>query len=408
MTDNTAPHATDRRSEDPILLQCREWINDLLTDPKLLRLDKKLRSSNLFSILGASHRELWHSAFLKWVLDPQTGLGLGAYPLECFLRALPLCGGNAGLALGERMSLQWISETAPRFQFACEFSHQDLQSKRANMGRARIDIFGEALSGDPNHDTPDDERTVLARIIIENKVKASETGDQTEAYHEWAEKQHGITRCKNSLDVFVFLSPFRVPGPKCEQFVVMTYQDLHEYVLRRVRSHPGLAPEAAFLLDHYALNLALPIAVTGNRPMANTHEDMCREVYEAHQEVLDLIYSVVMAGKGGAPSSNSRRTSRSYSVNITDIVEVGGQLTLQKKDGTQVHALVQKDGSIDVVGDQSLTGLTVSAAATKLLERSANGWREWKAIDKEGAVRPLSDLRDAYVLSQSAESDDVP
>ncbi len=387
-------------------LQVREWSNDLLTDPAFLLLEQKRQSSNLFSILGASHRELWHSAFVKWILDPQDGVGLGTYPLECFLRCLPLCGGEAAQSIDEQMTMEWIAAVAPLFEFTCEFSHGDLNSNRTKKGRARIDVFGQALRPRGDSVGAEEERDVLGRIIIENKVKASETGDQTDAYYQWTEAQRTVKWCAQTVNVFVFLSPSREPGPQNRHFAVMTYQDLYDYVLRRVRSHPALRPDSAFILDHYILNLALPINETGNRPMANTHEEMCRAIYEAHSEVLDLIYSVVMAERGGAPSASKTRVSRSYSVNLTDVVPPGGKLSLTLKNGTLAHATVRADGLVDVVGDEMLSGLTLSSAATKLLNRSANGWLEWTAVNDNGSMIPLKEYRDDYLKARTSTDED--
>lgn len=379
----------------PTPLECNEWIDRLLVDRNFLELKTILKSANanLFSIVAASHREMWHSAFLKWVLSPKEheGIGLGSFPLECFLRALVLCTENPEKELVDRLSFEWIVRTAPHFRFECEASRRGLTSLRKKKGRARIDLLGEVIleSDDP------DERKVLDRIIIENKINASETGDQTEAYYSWAVESRDSVEC---LDLFVFLTPRADDKPKNSKFLVFSYQQLYDHVLKPVLEHPGLGKESRMLLDHYAINLALPFA--GGKPMANTYKEICSALYKEHQEILDLVFTVE---KGETPNS-SRRSSRSYSVRLTDVVQEGDTLRLPLRDGTVAEARVRSDDRVDVVGHSDLTGLTVSRAACSLLGRNSNGWREWSAVRSDGEPRTLADLRDEFLRS-TAEAD---
>lgn len=60
-------------------------INEFLTDQNVLLLESMQSNSNLFETLAVSHIELWHTAFIKWVLDPKSNLNLNSYPLKRFL-----------------------------------------------------------------------------------------------------------------------------------------------------------------------------------------------------------------------------------------------------------------------------------------------------------------------------------
>jgi hypothetical protein len=74
--DDTSPREFERQ------------IHSVLTDPDFLQLHQRRLRPNLFETLAASHRELWHSAFLKWILSPLSYHGLGDFPLKLFLFAV--------------------------------------------------------------------------------------------------------------------------------------------------------------------------------------------------------------------------------------------------------------------------------------------------------------------------------
>ncbi len=47
------------------------------TDEQLRDLEEALTRFNLFDAIGATHKELWHSDFLAFLLDPAENHGLG-------------------------------------------------------------------------------------------------------------------------------------------------------------------------------------------------------------------------------------------------------------------------------------------------------------------------------------------
>lgn len=60
-------------------------LNRLLTDANFLLLKSLQSKSNLFETLAVSHLEMWHSAFVKWLIDPSSDLGLSTFPIKRFL-----------------------------------------------------------------------------------------------------------------------------------------------------------------------------------------------------------------------------------------------------------------------------------------------------------------------------------
>ena len=58
----------------------------LINDQEFDKLDLGLKVPNIFEILRASHKELSHSNFLAWLLDPNAPHNLGDIFLKRFLR----------------------------------------------------------------------------------------------------------------------------------------------------------------------------------------------------------------------------------------------------------------------------------------------------------------------------------
>jgi len=365
------------------------WIHQLLTDPVYLDLKHKhaSASSNLFSIVAASHKELWHSAFLKWILSPNEGIGLGTYPLECFLRALRLTSASRNSDCMDEVTFEWIETSACLFVFKCEAKPIGLTSKRNGGGRASIDVLG--IAQDPKTEE------ILGRIVIENKINSKETGDQTKAYYEWA---NAIP--DNAVDVFVFLTPRENDQPKDKHFIVLTYQQLFADVLQPISLHPQLGDEPKLLIEHYILNLAL--TTTKDKPMANTYENTCRELYRTHQEIFDLIFRVV---RGDTPTGNPSRKNQSYGVRVTDVTQSGHRLVLILQSGKSAFARVREDGLVDVEEWPKLEAVSISKAATVLLGRQANGWKEWSCLMSDGSCLSLLDLRADFLQNEFNENE---
>jgi PD-(D/E)XK nuclease superfamily len=66
-------------------LEPREAINRIITDKKFQLLEDKLNQDSLFHILNVHKRELTHSAFLAWLLNPNGSHGMNYKPLKSFI-----------------------------------------------------------------------------------------------------------------------------------------------------------------------------------------------------------------------------------------------------------------------------------------------------------------------------------
>jgi hypothetical protein len=70
------------------LSKYNELYNNLLKDEDFQKVVEELKKPNLFKILGVEHREIRHSNFLAWLLNPEESHGLGVAFLKRFLSRL--------------------------------------------------------------------------------------------------------------------------------------------------------------------------------------------------------------------------------------------------------------------------------------------------------------------------------
>ena len=57
-------------------------IHELISDPDFISLERRMNRSSIFSIVGRTHAETWHSNFIAWLLNPQGEHGLGYFPIK--------------------------------------------------------------------------------------------------------------------------------------------------------------------------------------------------------------------------------------------------------------------------------------------------------------------------------------
>ena len=121
----------------------------LLASKEFQQLKYFQEKTNVFTIVGQTHTEHWHSSFMSWLLDPGSSLCLGHYPLVRLLTLYMIKNEKAELSLKEIFDMK-LDDV--RFQTEKTFFTSD-KKKRS------IDVFGES------------DQLIL---VIENKVKARE------------------------------------------------------------------------------------------------------------------------------------------------------------------------------------------------------------------------------------------
>jgi len=349
-------------------------LNKLLIDTNFLLLESLQSKSNLFETLAVSHLEMWHSAFVKWLIDPNSNLGLGTFPLRRFLYTVAYQGKlkdwkqeGIQLELGTIENMQLENMT-----FENEYRYTDTDENKIG----RIDIIGS------NADL---------RIVIENKIKSSENEDQTLRYFEFFRKSTE----NYQYDLLIYLTPDEAQPPKSERFISITYQDLCDFVIKPCIENPVIKEESLFLLKQYLSNLGKPLK--GGRVMALPNKDICEKIYEAHKDVLDEIFLSI---KGEAPEGIRKRDKiTTFNTTLTQMIKNGvlhmeDTLFAQYKGQEYLASLVDDNETIKIKVNDEWYG-SPSAAAAAITKTSVNGWDFWR-VRNSGNVQggTLGELRE--------------
>lgn len=203
---------------------------------------------NAFEVLGIVRRELRHSDFLAYLLDPQENHGLGdAFVKRLLKRACP------------RKPVDESTISAIELD-TMDFDHLEVKREWNN-----IDILVEV-----------DQRLI---VIIENKIDASEHSDQLQRYREQAAREYvgWKTLC-------IYLSIYG-ELPTDDSFVPIDYGSLVE-TLESVLKSPIVSPspEARSLISQYCQTVRRHFMTESDV------SEMCGQIYKKHKRALDLIF----------------------------------------------------------------------------------------------------------------------
>ncbi|WP_339251623.1 PD-(D/E)XK nuclease family protein [Sporosarcina sp. FSL W8-0480] len=353
-------------------VEFQKRFNELITDPLFLELKSLKSNKTIFEIVAASHTEMWHSAFISWVLDPTSNLGLGNFPLQRFLYMVRY-ENNFNFMDSSLESLGLVEIEDPEIYEGMEF----VTEKAA--GNLRLDIIGN-------------NKNVL-RITIENKIKAKESADQTKKYNEYLEQTNSY-----EYDVKVYLTPNENDKPESNDFIPVTYQKLCDFVLKPILKHPSIREENKYLVNQYVNNLGKPINTQKGGVMAMPNKEICEKLYETHKEVLDEIYAVL----DRKPPVKKTKTMTHYNISLTQLMDAGllsmkDRLIITHYNTDYEASFVQENDQIKIEykGEKYNSPSTPGAM---IKGRQTNGWREWSVYDQNNERKgSLLDIRDIYL-----------
>ena len=190
----------------------RNELNRILSDPDFQLLEIALNENSIFHILGIETRETGHSSFLRWLIDPSSEHGMGEKPLKSFL----------SIACSLLQETEEIDAEA--FIDQCDVETLDYSNirveKEYKIDSGRIDVI-VLLRGERNEDIP--------ILIVEYKINAKETNDQTARYSAWAKKQPQYHK-KNALLVYLAPQDNDFQGLSAD-FAVMDYGVYYDWLM---------------------------------------------------------------------------------------------------------------------------------------------------------------------------------
>lgn len=231
-----------------------DMLAELKEDSGFQTLIKKYESPNCFTIMGRTRREEWHSNFIMWILNPTGNHGLGTFPLMSLLNLV-----NNKNDKGIRIEID--EEELKKMKFNTE---EYIDSKDIC---GRMDIFGNTKS---------------LILVIENKVHASESDNQTDRYYKHCEEKfHEKQKC------YIYLKPDNNKSvPNNENFIVITYQDFFEDVIAPCIDRTEIGTDARMVLEQYAINLSNPNYVRKEH-MAYTEKELAEQIYSRCKNVFE-------------------------------------------------------------------------------------------------------------------------
>ena len=226
-----------------------QHLSNLIKDPDLERLDIEMNAPNFFQILKVERREIRHSNFLAWLLDPNGSHGLSELFTKWFFR---------DIFSDEKVA--WMTE----------FDVEDINFNQILVKREwrDIDVLIETLD---------------FVVVIENKVDSGEHSDQLRRYRETVKRFY-----PDRNHAFVFLSPTNT-APDDEEdslhYILYSYENLRRNmeILLDVNGE-RISEKVGYYLKDYLTVL--------RRDIMKDHEsiELARKLYRNHKEAFDFIF----------------------------------------------------------------------------------------------------------------------
>lgn len=221
----------------------------IIGNPELDELELLLSEFNMFEAMGMVRKELHHSHFLAFLLDPSQNHGLGDAFVTRLLQTVLLAVRGAPLPVAPLDLDVWSLE---EISVQREWQHIDL------------------LLLDKQHH--------LA-VVVENKVDSIEHSDQLARYYEAVRRHH-----PDKVFFGIYLTPDGAPASHAE-FLSCSYGMVAHVIQELIQSRKStMGEDVRTGLRHYHQMLHRHI-------MSESRiAELCQSIYRKHQRALDLLF----------------------------------------------------------------------------------------------------------------------
>jgi len=219
-------------------------------NPDLERLEAILDDFNPFQAMRWTRQEARHSAFLRWLLDPQETHGLGSYFLRAFTKRI--AHRSAGLHPKAPSIFDVDSWSLNHTEVLQEWNNIDLLIKN--------DFDGFIL-------------------VVENKVDSTEHRGQLQRYRSLVEQQFAAHK-----KLYAYLT---IGGAKAsdDYYVSVDYSEIVALVAETLnRRGEQLSTEVRAFLSQYVE------MVRRNIVEDSEIQRICQRIYEKHRRALDVLF----------------------------------------------------------------------------------------------------------------------
>lgn len=280
----------------------RRALEDFITSPDLVTLETRFDRFNIFEAMGTVRRELNHSSFLAFLLDPYGSHGLRDLFLRRFLQ-----------------EVSRNSSDSPVVS-AVELDLMDLMQVDVKREYENIDI----LLRNPTN------RLI---VLIENKVDSKQHDDQLQRYHDFAQLRHPGHRL-----IAVYLTP-EGDDPGHAAYIPFTYKKVRSLILE------VLQRESVLISSSVRTTLEQYSDLLGRHFMADTElKQLCADIYKRHRQAIEILIA------------NIPDDREEFATSLREMVTAAGFL-LDDSDNNYVR-FIPKD--LDIPQFQGSTGWTSS------------------------------------------------
>ena len=287
-------------------------IESLITDYRFQDLKYRQEKTNIFTIVGQTHTEHWHSSFMSWLFDAHSSLRLGHFPLARLLNYYMIKKPDCGFNL--RDIYKWKLDDV---KFCTEKDATYKGKKRS------IDVYGES-----------DELIV----VIENKVNARENYNhskqgQTMDYYNYVE----ANKKPGQKALYFFITADQKQNAYADMYVQISYQEMYDRIISKCIGHPQVPEDGKYLLEQYAANLRETIH-NSNTPMALVNIPLCKELYNDYSGLLDGLFNAVEKADDLKSSSDPACMVYEHYQSIFDEI----YLSVEEQHGRTPNARLQR------------------------------------------------------------------
>lgn len=245
------------------------------------KLQQIFYKKSITDIYGVARKELQHSQFIAWLLNPYESHGFGSFALERLLLLVVKRGmqqnNNDSLFLAIKNDLLVTHLNTGNISVKTEY--------KVNGGRIDI-LVGNLQLGDKT-----------TNIIIENKVDSKEHNSQTETYYKEINKNF-----PDDYNIFIFLTPksskvldrLNASSCDCKAFIEISYQDILINILESMLKEE-MASQTRVILEDYVHSITTPSNSSTHQSIMAMNKDIQELLIKFWESNEELIRSALEA-----------------------------------------------------------------------------------------------------------------
>ncbi|TKJ25592.1 MAG: hypothetical protein CEE42_07060 [Promethearchaeota archaeon Loki_b31] len=235
-------------------------LNLLIQEQEFLELNEVLQENfNIFQLLDIETKEVHYSKVLSKFLDPLGNHGLGDQFLKLLLKTL-IRDPSRHTKFND-LAIEYIDIDCSSMDDVFVNVEQTILSKR------RIDIFIQINF----------ERETWI-IVIENKLFAKESPDQTTDYARELAKKYPEHKYKK---ICIYLTP-NGDHPVSNEFIPCSWEEIYQIITTLLKS-PDLREAVRMFLTHFSNSIK--VFIVDNPKL----DELCEKLFNKYPEVLDFL-----------------------------------------------------------------------------------------------------------------------